>query len=66
MPRCDQCDSEMWQDLQGRWICFTCVLFYHGHVHTWAEENLSPPPPKPTPDSPPGVRYWEFDQPSVA
>ena len=66
MPRCDQCDNEMWQDLQGRWVCFACVLFYYGHIHTWAEEHLPPPAPKPIPKPTPNVRFWEFDDSTAA
>jgi hypothetical protein len=52
----------MWQDTQGRWICFTCVLFYYGHIRAWAEENPPAPPPLP----PSRVHYWEFDEPPAA
>jgi hypothetical protein len=61
MPRCEQCDNEMWQDTQGRWICFTCVLFYYGHIRNWAEEHQPAPPPSPS-----RVRFWEFDEPDAA
>jgi hypothetical protein len=62
MPRCDQCDNVMWQDTQGRWICFTCVLFYYGHIHHWTEEFMPEPPPPPAPSR---VRFWEFDDPAA-
>jgi hypothetical protein len=61
MPRCEQCDNEMWQDLEHRWVCLTCVLFQYGHIHHWTDE-ARPPVPAPPPSR---VRFWEFDEPAA-